>query len=530
MSLPPPPGRRNLPAVGRPKPAGTGTSRPMPSRGGDNTQPLRAPARAFPGRAVPAPVVEEPVLEEEQYEDDNYALEVEEEDPNAVVDDNYSENYDEANEEYDIGLPQGQVAYAEEDDELPDIPLPSKAGTVFRSTPKAPPERQVTLPSEVTIVPRDEPFSPRVQDSIALLLSALSEESSEILMNGPDDILYTLDGARYNMPDIDFEDTATYHRVINEILLPMTDTAERIGEKSYLIEGQLQYEDGLDDEPVLARVHIIAPPVVKNAVVTIAKKARKVFSIEDLAERGSMTYGMAQFLVAAAKARINIVFAGLSGAGKTTLLEALTYHFDPNDRVIVVEDTRELRLPLSDTVYMAATSHKPGENKDDVVTMEWLVKATNRMRPTRIIVGEVRGGEMAEFLIAANSGADGSLTTLHAANPRMTLEKMTSLAMKAEGSKSEITVRRDIASTVQLVVQATIIEGRHIISHIEEISRSVNNQTGVIATAGLFEYDRITESFTSPARPSDELQAYMRQRGVNVDMAWFREEDDNYYS
>lgn len=517
MSLPPPPGRRNLPNSGRPK--HVGLSRPMPTRA-EQSQPLRssAPGRALPGRALPlGPPMQievEPVEEEfveDQYEDD------------ADYD---TSDEDFADDDTPVYFDASSVAVEDDDDELDDIPLPSKAGTVFRGATKAPVERQVTLPLQdpATAPP---PFSSKIQASIDLLLSALSEESSEILMNGPDDILYTIDGARYQMPDMDFEDTETYHRVINEVLLPMTDTKDRIGERSYLIEGQLEYHDG-GEEPVLARVHVVAPPVVKNAVVTIAKKARKNFSLEDLAERGSMTYGMSEFLMAAAKARINIVFSGLSGAGKTTLLEALTYHFDPNDRVIVVEDTKELRLPLSDTVYMTATSSKPGETKEDVVTMEWLVKATNRMRPTRIIVGECRGAELSEFLIAANSGADGSLTTLHAADPRMTLEKMISLAMKAEGSKNENTVRRDIASTVQLVVQATIINGRHIISHIEEISRTVNNTTGVIGTQTIFEYDRINESFRSDNLPSTELQSYMSQRGVGIEMGWFREDHAHY--
>ena len=373
-----------------------------------------------------------------------------------------------------------------------------------------------------TEAPSIDDYPEDIQESIEVLLDIISsDESTEVLLNGPTAMLYKKAGARYQVPDFDLGDKETYHRVINDFILSQTDTKDRIGTATHLLEGQMEWEDEEDLPPVLARVHVIAPPVVKYAKLTIAKKARVSFTLDDIASLGAMTPNMAEFLKAIAKAKVVTVIAGLSGAGKTTLLEAMSYHFDANDRIIVVEDTPELRLPNSDTVYMTTTASKPGVDPKDVVTMEWLVKATNRMRPDRIIVGEVRGGEMGEFLIAANSGADGSMTTIHAANPRMTLDKMLSLAMKADGAKNENTIRREIASTVQLVVQASLIDGKHVITHIEEVSTTVRQEGGTIATQTLFEYDRNSGRHVVKMRPTEQFQQYMAQRGVPIELGWF---------
>lgn len=367
-------------------------------------------------------------------------------------------------------------------------------------------------------------FDEEVQESIDALLDVIrSDDSSEVIMNGPNEVMMKRDGVRYHVHSIRFGDEKTYHRVINEALLPWTDTQDRIHENAFLVEGQLElpHPDGDNEPPTIARVHVIAPPVTRYAKVTIAKKSRYSYNLDDLSERGAMTRAMAEFLKATARGRITTVFSGLSGAGKTTFLEASSHYFDQNDRVVVVEDTKELRLPTADTVYLTTTAHKPGVKASETVTMEWLVRATNRMRPDRIIVGEVRGGEMSEFLVAANSGADGSMTTVHASDPRRTLDKMLSLAMRSEGAKNEYSVIRDIASTVQLIVQLGLIDGKHYVLAIQEVSSIVRQDSNTIATTPLFEYDRQVGRHVVRNRPSDELLAFLHQRGVEVNMAWF---------
>lgn len=371
---------------------------------------------------------------------------------------------------------------------------------------------------------QNSPFPPEIEESIELLLQAIaSDDSTEVIMNGPNEVMMKREGVRYHIPDIKFHDKDMYHRVINEVVLPYTDTKDRIGDYSYLVEGQLELHVEDDGPPMLARVHMVAPPVVPHAKVTIAKKSRYAITLDDIQSSGSMSRGMGEFVKALALGRTCIIFSGLSGAGKTTMLEATSHHFDQNDRVIVVEDTPELRLPIADTVYMTASSNHPGADPNDVVSMEWLVKATNRMRPDRIIVGEVRGPEMSDFLVAANSGADGSMLTIHADNPRKCLDKILGLVMRSEGAKSENAVRRDIASTVQVIVQLGLIDGKHKVTHIEEISNVINQNTGLIASTPIFEYDRSLGRHIPRNRPSEELTGYLAQRGVNLNPAWFQQ-------
>lgn len=370
-------------------------------------------------------------------------------------------------------------------------------------------------------------LSDEVVDSLERLMEEiLSDSSTEVIMNGPAAIHYKSKGRRYHIPEIDFKDAKTYHEIINKFILPYTDTKDRITDDSHLIEGQLEIEDNNNPNtpPAVARVTIIAPPVVKTAKVTIAKKSRKQYSVDDLAGSGSMSPQMAEFLKAISRGKLTTVISGVSGSGKTTLLEALSHHFDRDDRVIVVEDTPELRLPLADVVNMVSYKPKPGEDKNRAITLEWLVAQTNRMRPDRIIVGETRGAEMAEFLLAANSGADGSMTTLHANNPRKTLAKMLTLASRSEDSQDERSINRDIASTVQIIVQTGLIEDRHVITHIEEVSNIINQNSGAIATTTLFEFDRKTGQFIPRSRLGEELTAFLTDRGVAVDPTWFRKQ------
>lgn len=356
------------------------------------------------------------------------------------------------------------------------------------------------------------------------LLKLISEDGiTEILMNGPQEILFRKDGQRFFVDDISFPDVESYHKVINNVVLPLSKITDRINSTPYLIEGQIEVPDPYDaNNTLLARIHIIAPPAVDVAKVTIAKKARYQYNIDDIVDKGSMSYEMGSFLKACSRGRVTLVISGLSGSGKTTVLEALSFEFDTNDRVIAVEETPELRLPLEDVVYLPAQSAKPGLDSNDAVTVEWLVAQANRMRPDRIIVGECRGGEAAEFISAANSGADGSITTLHASSPRQALDKLLTLYMKGHDDRSEFAVLRDIASTVQLVIQTNLIDGKHIVTQIEEVSKMIRKDGIAIATTPLFEYNRVTGRFEPKNRPSEQLVDYMASRGVQVDLTWFQ--------
>ena len=349
------------------------------------------------------------------------------------------------------------------------------------------------------------------------------DEISEVLPRGPKKFLYKKKGRILRAQNITFPNTQAYHHFLNTVVLALTETTEEIDGTNHLIEGRLTFPSPDENvAPLTARVHMVTPPVVKDAIVTIAKKSRIQYTLDDMVEFGTLTPNMRKFLEAVARGKATTVFSGVSGSGKTTLIEAMAYYFDPDDNVVVVEDTPELRIQAGNVIALTANTPKPGMSDKEIISMEWLVKATNRMRPDRIVVGECRGEEFSEFLIAANSGADGSMTTIHAENPRGTLNKMLSLAIKNSTSKSEEAVVRDISSTVQIIVQASLIDDKHIISSIEEVSNSITNQGRTIGTQTIFEYDRMKKRHIAKNQPSDELKDFLRQRGIEVENDWFR--------
>lgn len=367
-------------------------------------------------------------------------------------------------------------------------------------------------------------FSPATKIAAQALLDLIADDQcSEVLMNGPKEIAKKVAGSRYQCPEIVFANPEIYHQVINEVVLSYcADTKDRIDNKTVIIEGQLELPSPTPNRaPMLARVHIIAPPGVAFAKVTIAKKPRVDLSLDDLAANGTMSQAEADFLKAMALGRQTIVVSGPSGSGKTTLLQALTHHFDHNDRVIVIEETPELRLTLGDVVYLHATPERPGQDPNDMFSLEVWTKQSNRMRADRIIVGEIRGSEMAEWLIAANSGAEGSITTVHANTPRRCLDKILTLATKSLTSTSESQLRREIAATVDVIIQVGLVDGRHIVTAIEEITETVAQVSGQIQTSPLFEYDKNTSKHIAVGRPSEEMISSLEGYGVSINPAWF---------
>jgi pilus assembly protein CpaF len=367
-------------------------------------------------------------------------------------------------------------------------------------------------------------YPPHMQAIIDELLGYISDdECTEVLMNGYKDISRKVRGIRYHCSNLDFKDAQTYHNIINDILLPFTDTVERIDGNNAVLEGQLSLpSEDKYSSPTLARVHIVAPPGVREAKVTIAKKSREDLNLDDLVQNGSLSQNSAEFLKAIARGRQTFVVAGPTGAGKTTTLQAITHYFDENDRVVVIEETPELKLPLGDVVYLRATLQKPGMDPSQIYTLEFWAKQANRMRMDRVIVGETRGGEMADWLLAANSGAEGSATTVHANSPRRALDKILGLATKGEKTTSEGQLRREIASTISIIVQCGLVDHKHVIIAIEEISATVSQASGQIQTNTIFEYDKEIGRMVAKGRPSDELLRSLTYAGVEANSSWFQ--------
>lgn len=355
--------------------------------------------------------------------------------------------------------------------------------------------------------------------AVKLLQLIASDESSEVFLNAPDEITFKSSGKRFRA-DITFTTIEAYHDVIDALILYYTDTEERIETTKDFIEGLLELPDA--DEtlpPVHARVTIIAPPAKKAAVVAIAKKSKESYRIEDLLKRGSMTPEIAEFLRAIAKGKITTVFSGVSGSGKTTMLEALAHEFDTSDRIILIEDTPELRIPVSDLVTLVSSPRKPGQDPNDLITLEWLVMQANRLRQDRIIVGEIRGAEMGEFLQAASSGSDGSMTTIHALSPRAAIDRMVSMTMKGV-TRNENSILRDIAASVQIIIQLAIVDGKQVLTDVTEVTNIVSKEGGVVLQP-IFKYDLSTGKHLVVGRPTDNLRNFLGQRGVNLNFNIF---------
>jgi len=407
------------------------------------------------------------------------------------------------------------------------VALHPRAAPPPRSAPTPTPAPQ-PLPSRVEpVAETNQDYPPSVVAAATTLAVdqlrgyLADDECSEIVINGPQSMSRKIRGTRFECEGIDFGTVENYHATINDYVLALCDTSERIDYRNVLVEGQLSMPVPSGGPDMLARVHVIAPPAVNEAKVTIAKKPRQGITLAAMAESGSLTMPMMQFFQAITRGRANIVISGATGSGKSTFLQSLTHHFDSNDRVIVIEETPELTVPLGDVVYLRSTVEKPGMGPDDIVTLEWLVKQANRMRMDRVIVGETRGPEMSEWLIAANSGAEGSATTLHASSTRRALDKILSLASKSGYNQSEDQLRRDIAAAIDFVVQVAFVDGRYVVSAVEEITNTVSQATGQIQSSPIFVYDRVRGTHIAKNRPGDEFLHRMEANGSQLDPSWF---------
>ncbi|MDZ4767226.1 MAG: CpaF family protein, partial [Chloroflexota bacterium] len=204
-----------------------------------------------------------------------------------------------------------------------------------------------------------------------------------------------------------------------------------------------------------SRVHVVTNPSSLNGTtITIRKFPAKALTVEDLINFGSLTRETAQFLEACVRSRLNIVVSGGTGSGKTTLLNVLSAYIPEDERIVTVEDAAELQLKQPHVVRLETAPPIPGgDGKSGALAIRDLVKGSLRMRPDRIVIGECRGGEALDMLQAMNTGHDGSLTTVHANNPRDTITRLETLVLMSGMDLPVGVVRRQIVSAVDLIVQ-----------------------------------------------------------------------------
>jgi pilus assembly protein CpaF len=219
-----------------------------------------------------------------------------------------------------------------------------------------------------------------------------------------------------------------------------------------------------------ARVNVIMPPLaVDGPTITIRKFLQSIRTIHDLVAFGTLDSRMARFLEACIRARINMLFSGATGSGKTTTIEVLSSAIDPGERVITIEDTPELSLRQAHVVRLV--SRQANTEGRGEIPIRVLVRNSLRMRPTRIILGELRGEEALDYLQAQTSGHRGCLAVLHASNPRDALTRLETMALYAGLNLPPWAIRQQIASGLQLIVQhEQLSDGRRVITHLTEVA------------------------------------------------------------
>ncbi len=280
---------------------------------------------------------------------------------------------------------------------------------------------------------------------------------SEVMVNGPHSIWVERAGRLYRSSR-QFRDDDHLARVIERIVGPL---GRHVDEASPMVDARLP--DG-------SRVNIVVPPASpRGATITLRKFARQRLTDADLVRVGTLTPGSTEFLRACVAAGLNVLVAGGTGTGKTTLLNVLSSFIDESERIVTIEDPLELQLQQPHVVSLEA--RPAGIEGTRQITQRDLVRNALRMRPDRVIVGEVRGGEAFDMLQAMNTGHDGSIGTVHANTPRDALSRVENMVLMAGLELPDVAIREQIASAIQLVVQMNRLpDGSRRVTHITEVA------------------------------------------------------------
>jgi pilus assembly protein CpaF len=339
------------------------------------------------------------------------------------------------------------------------------------------------------------PLEPLLQD----------DEITDILVNGPFDVYIERHG-KLHKTQARFRDAQHVVHIAQRIA---TGIGRRIDEASPMVDARLA--DG-------SRVNIVLPPLVLNGgTISIRKFAKQNITLETMVRQGNISAEMAQFLDIAARCRVNILISGGTGSGKTTLLNAVSRHIDSDERIITIEDAVELRLQQPHVVQME--TRPPNIEGVGYIPQRELVRNALRMRPDRIIVGEVRGNEAFDMLQAMNTGHDGSMSTVHANSPRDALFRLENMVLMASANLPLRALRAQIASAINLVVQ--IERMRDGVRRVERICEISGMEGEIVSTRDIFTFqfqgenrDGIIEGTFEPSRLRPDLVAKAAQYGL----------------
>lgn len=304
-------------------------------------------------------------------------------------------------------------------------------------------------------------------------------EISEIMVNGPN-LVYIERKGKITKTDVHFDNDDQILKIIDRIILPL---GRNIDADNPTVDARLP--DG-------SRVNAVIPPVaIDGPNITIRKFEKGKLSVNQLIEYKSLTRNMADFIRACVISRLNIIISGGTGSGKTTLLNVLSSFIPSEERIVTIEDAAELKLQQEHVVRME-TKPPNSEGKNQVAIRD-LVRNSLRMRPDRIIVGEVRGGEALDMLQAMNTGHDGSLTTLHANTPRDAISRLETMCLMSGMDLPIKVLREQIAAAIDLIVQQSRLrDGSRKVTSITEVS-GMEGDTVVMTEIFRFEQSGIGE-------------------------------------
>jgi pilus assembly protein CpaF len=324
-------------------------------------------------------------------------------------------------------------------------------------------ERQAHVQSVTDDVLGYGPIDPLLRD----------DTITEVMVNGPD-MVYVERSGKLTQTDVKFVDEKHARRIIDKIV---SQVGRRVDEANPMCDARLP--DG-------SRVNVIVHPLaIGGPFMTIRKFSKDPYTVDDLISFGSFTPQVAHFIDQCVKGRLNVVVSGGTGTGKTTMLNVLSSFIPSDERIVTVEDAKELQLHQQHVLPMEA--RPPNIEGKGEIKIRDLVRNSLRMRPDRIVVGEIRGGEALDMLQAKNTGHDGSITTVHSNSPRDTLSRVETLTLMAGMDLPVRVIREQMASALDLIVHLTRLrDGTRRITHISEV---MGMEGDVIVLQDIYTFD-----------------------------------------